>query len=492
MNKENHMPPNAGKPPQRPQPQYTTGAVLLALVVCELLSLYSGLDVFGSMADFLVICLPFLALKRLGGREIYLLGVCALLAALALFLDRPIMQMAREALSRSAYLASFILLMALLREGAMTSPAVLEVGKFLTLQPAKRRFATVFGGAHFFSVLINLGSLSLLAPIIQRGVRGDRPGDAPLNEIDQVRERRQLTAALRGFSWFLVWAPTAVTQAVMPTLMSGIQAGRLILTGLCLALVMFAVSWLEDTLGWRAFRKKLQSQGRLPAITARAFPKRAARNLALVCAALFTLTLICFFNASVTIVSAVMLAAPIIVGGWIYLQQSAARHADKRAGAFRQYNEISFITLPGYIREAVFIGCAGFIGTMAAKLVPAGEVAHLLSLATMPGWIFLTALTLSVLTFGQIGMSPITSAVFLGSLVAELPVLPSDITLAALAIAAGTAVCSTGAPYAAGPVLLARVTGHTPQTLTWKWNGRYSVIVMLVLMIIYSGLDQLW
>src|SRR3546814_8172124 len=82
----------------------------------------------------------------------------------------------------------------------------------VTQQPPQWRFLAVFLGSHFFSVLINLGSLSLLAPIIQRGVRGDKLKREELDEIALVRERRQLSALLRGFAWFLVWAPTAVTQ----------------------------------------------------------------------------------------------------------------------------------------------------------------------------------------------------------------------------------------------------------------------------------------
>src|SRR3546814_18165598 len=76
--------------------------------------------------------------------------------------------LALRGLDRSAFLAAFILLMALLREGGITSPAVLTCGTYVAQQPPQWRFLAVFLGSHFFSVPINLGSLSLLAPIIQR------------------------------------------------------------------------------------------------------------------------------------------------------------------------------------------------------------------------------------------------------------------------------------------------------------------------------------
>ena len=79
-------------------------------------------------------------------------------------------------------------------------------------------------------------------------------------------------------------------------------------------------------------------------------------------------------------------------------------------------------------------------------------------------------------------------AVFLGSLVAELPYMPVDVTHAALAIAAGTAVCSTGGPFSSGVVMLSRATGYSPFTLTWRWNGVYTLVAMAVLAVLYAVL----
>lgn len=467
------------------------GWVLLVLVASELVFLYAGPPAAAALAKTLVVSLPLLAWRSLRLREIYLLAICFILLFLAWFAGKPVAALTLEGLTRSVYLTSFILLMALLREGALTSPAVLEVGTFLTRQPSSRRFLTLFGGGHFFAILINLGALSLLAPIIQRGVRADIPAGEPLDDIAQVRERRQLSAALRGFSWFLVWAPTAVTQAVMPTLMSGIDPVRLIVTGLALTLLMLGVSWAEDSLRWRGFRKRLQAEGRLPLASVTQFPARAACNLGIVCLALFGLTIAFTAVFPVSIITGVMAAAPIVVVFWVIVQQSAGALRSRSTAAAGRLGEIAFETMPGYVREAVFIACAGFIGTLAAKLVPAVDVAAQIGLADQPGWLVLWALTVTVWAFGQVGISPIAMAVFLGSLVAELPDMPVDITLVALAIAAGTAVCSTGAPFSSGALMLARATGYSSFTLTWRWNGPYTLIAMAVLAVVYVVLARM-
>ncbi|MDH3195781.1 MAG: hypothetical protein OEL78_05655 [Hyphomicrobiales bacterium] len=472
-------------------PPRLIGPALLVLVAAELVFLYLDARSAAVVAQTLVVALPLLAWRALRLREAYLLALCFILLALAWITGKPVAALSLEALSRAAYLAAFILLMALLREGALASPAVLEVGTFLTRQPASRRFLTLFGGGHFFAVLINLGALSLLAPIIQRGVRADIAAGEPLDDIAHVRERRQLSAALRGFSWFLVWAPTAVTQAVMPTLMAGIDPVRLIVTGLGLTLLMLGVSWAEDSLRWRGFRKKLQAEGRLPLAVATRLPARAARNLGLVCLFLFGLTIVFTVYFAVSIVTGVMLAAPIVVAAWVFVQQPASTLRPRTGAAAGRLVEITFVTIPGYVREAVFIACAGFIGTLAAKLVPAGDVATQIGLAGQPGWLVLWALSLTVWLFGQLGISPIAMAVFLASLVAELPDMPVDMTLADLAIAAGTAVCSTGAPFSSGALMLARATGYSSFTLTWRWNGAYTLIAIAVLALVYAVLAAL-
>ncbi len=465
-------------------PRPLLGAVLIALMVLELVQLYLGWAAAGLAGQALLLCLPLLALRALRAREAYLLAVAGGVFLLVWAGPSDDLGVVSRGLDRALYLAAFILLMGLLREGAVTSPAVLDCGSYVTLQPPRRRFLAVFTGSHLFSVLINLGALSLLAPIIQRGVGRGRDPAAPLDEIARVRERRQLSAALRGFAWFLVWAPTAVTQAVLPTLIPGIDAGRLIGIGLGLAAVMLLVSWAEDSLRWWPLRRRLQASGSLPSPVRQAVPKAAFGRLGAVCALLFGLTLSLSWLTGVSVVSGVMLAAPITLGAWVLAQQGGRR----LVGAAARLKEIATVALPGAVREAVSLACAGFIGTLAAHLVPADQVAAALDLQALPGWLFLLGLSVLVLIGGQVALSPITMAVFLGSLVAELGVLPVDPTLAALAIAAGTAICTTGAPFASGTLMLARASGHSGVTLAWRWNLAYTLTCVAVLLVVYAVL----
>ncbi len=435
-----------------------------------------------------VVVLPVLGLPALRGREFYLLSAAAVLAAIALWRDGFNVELYWQALSRSGFLASFILLMGLLRDGAVTSSAVAQCGAFITRQPSRRRFFAVFSGAHAFAVLINLGALSLLAPIIQLGVRQGKPPGEPLDEISQIRERRQLTAVLRGFSWFLVWAPTAVTQAVLPTLMTGVDSLRLIKLGLGIAAVMFLTSWAEDTMRWWSYRKKLVSEGALPSFQPMPFPSQSFRNLGAVCFGLFGLSIGFLTLVGTSIVEAVMLSAPLVVVTWILAQNSHMGTAGAVRATRARLIEIATTAVPGSIRETVSLAAAGFIGTLAAHLTPVDVLSQWLDPNVVPAWVFMLGLALAVLAGGQIALSPITMAVFLGSVVAAMPTIPADATLAALGIAAGTAICTTGSPFASGTLVLARASGRTGVELTWRWNLAYTIAACAVLAILFAAI----
>ena len=267
--------------PKDPPEKIFAGCYIAVLILLTLVYLYTGNRLDADITRAMVLGLPVLAFSMLGLREFYLLGLSVILAVFVWLAPGDNLPLMLTGLERSAYLASFMTLMALLREGALNSPSVKAFGTYLTLQPPKRRFLALFGGSHFFSVLINLGSVSLLTPFIQRGVRGDAALDAPLTEVQQIRERRQLSAVHRGFCWFLVWAPTAVTQAILPGLLTGIQAGRLIVLGVIMALLMLAVGWLEDTVRWVKTGRRLRQSGQVGVLEHRPYvaPRRLVEEV---------------------------------------------------------------------------------------------------------------------------------------------------------------------------------------------------------------------
>ncbi|MHA1530194.1 MAG: hypothetical protein ACTSVG_14330, partial [Alphaproteobacteria bacterium] len=143
--------------------------------------------------------------------------------------------------------------------------------------------------------------------------------------------------------------------------------------------------------------------------------------------------------------------------------------------------EIATGPLPRMTRDAYLLGVAGFIGSAAARLAPVDAIATHLAQQSVAPWLFLIALPVLIMTAGNIALSPIIAVVFLSAVISALPVLPADPNLIAVALGAGWALSMTASPNATGPILLSGITGLPATTLTWRWNGVYSLAALGVL-----------
>ncbi len=444
---------------------------ILAFMASELLWLAFGWWPFRIAAFGAMLTIVPLSAHRFGLREAYLLTLCITLTAFIILLHPDPVTAAYTALEQAAFLMAFILLISLIQQAAMTSQAILECGIYLTRQPPGRRYLAVFGGTHMMAHLFNLGVVSLLAPLIKRGTEGSDP-------LNPLREHRQINAMLRGFAWSVVWSPTAVAPLVLSTLLPDAQRGPWIAAGLVIAGIVMLTGWLEDRWEWRMYQPR-------PDQTAPPFPARAYRDFAFVCIALIALTIGAMVLFGGSVVFGLMAASPVILVGWLLLQQQGAWPPVKS-----RLREITFGHLPTAAPLAVTLACSGYVGRAAAALIPAAEWAETLGLEAWPGWLFLLMLSVGVATLSQFALSPIMMAVFFGSLIAAVPELPVDITWAALAISCGWALSMTASPFATVVLMIAQATGHTGREMTWQWNWRFSLLTIAILAVVFRVLAR--
>lgn len=449
-----------------------TALVLIALAICVLLDLVAGQSWAAQPSRWLVLAVAILAMPRFGLREWVLLGLaCAL--AYGLWGRAGGTDHITFALGKGAYFTAFILLMMLLREGAVTSPAVLAVGHWISRQPPGRRFTTTFVGGHLAGILMNFGAVSLLSPLIQRGVRAD-----PVQTDDEarrvlIRERRQLSALIRGFAPVITWAPTTLTQVIILSAVPGIDPVLAIAYGLGLTALALAIGWSEDRLRWGPPRL---------APAPLAFPKAAAWDLVAVYALLVAGSVMLKLGLDLSLPEALMTVAPVMLIGWVISQNRGPGCASNTQS---RLSEITTTALPRIGKEAYTLGVAGFIGITAAKLAPVETIARWLESAHLPEWAIVAALPVVITLGGQIALSPMMMVVFLGAVMASLPELPAAPEHIAVALAAGWMLSLTASPNATGALLVASATGIKPTTFTWRWNGVYSLIVMAVLTLLF-------
>jgi hypothetical protein len=451
---------------------FATVVALAALSIFELLYLFFDWQFAAVICriSFLAICLflvPFFKFRE------WVLSLSAVFLTIGLLLENDGNDALLYSIDRAAFFAAFIYLVTLLKEAAQLSPSVFKLGTYLTSQPPGKRYFSLAYGGHLMGVLLNFGAISLLTPLILRGARAGSVSGAKDEQRVAHLEQQQISALLRGFSWMIMWSPTALTQAVLFTAFPSIDLKVVIPLGIASTIVMISIGRVEDRIRWRGERIS-QILPSLP------FPFQAAFRFMLICTGLIGSTFLVVIACSVSAAIALMLIAPIMMAAWVFEQN----YRGKIIQTFRQticsLNQILFSSANLLARSAFTLGAAGFIGEAAAKLAPVDLFANYLAAIDMPGWLFLISLPILINLCGQIALSPILVVVFLSSIINQLPVLPADPNLIVFALGAGWALSMTASPNASATLLISGVTGIAPTTLTWRWNGVYALMCLAV------------
>lgn len=451
-------------------------ALLMAVAGFELMARATDIHLVQQVTWGLMGAVCLLALRRLGLRDIYLLAVSVLLAALVAVTVPDAGPVLESAMDQATFLMAFILLLGLLHATAATSPSVAILGEYLTRQPPGRRYYALNGGTAFLAILFNLGIVSFLVPLIQQGIARSSPDD-PLNPI---RERRQISALLRGFAWCVIWSPTAFAPLIVAELMPGVNRLAWVGIGLGVYVIMLVLGGIEDSLTFRSYRP------RQPRAVPR-FPVAAGMRFAATTLWFLGLVVLFTWGFDETVVFGLLAACPFMVVGWL-----AAQIGGTARGGFAtlttRLGSIARDTLPGSVNVAITLAASGFIGRAAAALLPSAEVAAALGLGTMPDWLLLSLIPPVLAAISLLAVSPTMTAVFMGSFFAALPEMPADPTLLAFSISCGWALSMTFSPFATVVLLIERVSGIPGLTLTWRWNLQFSALAMVSLVPVFAAL----
>lgn len=446
--------------------------ILLALSASVLWANTYGGDLAGTAERVLFCALCAVGLAARSLRETILLIAAVVLALLVLRNPDGLSQVF-IALDLAAYFAAFIVLLTALKIAAERSRSVLAVGRYLIDQPTGRRFFTTASGGHILGVFLNFGAISLMAPLIQSATKHAD------GRIDTDLERRQLSALMRGFAWILLWAPTTLTQAVLLTLFTEIDLGKIVLLGVATSLLMILIGYIYDRFEWR----------HLPNITNGSppiLPRRALVVLGAICAGLIATVAAVQITTDFTTALALMFVAPVITLVWFISQKPSDITLPAQIQRFWPVFEAN---ATGLARSAMALGLSGFIGRLLAEVLPVASLSTQIDLNVIPGWLFLALLPVLITLGGQIALSPIILVVFLGQVIQSFPILPADPTHIVFALSAGWAISMFASPNATATLLISATSNIAPTTLTWRWNLRYGAICYLVLVAIFILLE---
>lgn len=440
-------------------------AVLCGLLAAHMAHLATGAPVFAIAARAAMLVLCAVSIPVVTIREVLLLAGAAglTIAALATGTD---LSAAGAALDLAAFFAVFIAALTAVRDVAARSRSVQAVGRFLTGQPAGRRYYATALGGHSLGIFMNFGAVSLMAPMVQSSAVG-RDG-----EPNPDLERRQISALIRGFTWVIIWAPTTLTQALLLTIFDEVTWRDIAFQGLATAALMILIGRAYDRWEWRGRALPGPSDGLAP-------PWRALATVAGVCAGLIAATFLLTAVTGFTVAQSLLFMAPLISVLWVWAQP---RHGHGPLGLLGQVFAPSTASLA---RSAVALGASGYIGRLAAVALPVDAWAHALNLASVPGWLFLAALPVLITLGGQVALSPIMVVVFIGELLGGLEVLPTGPAQIYLALSIGWALGMTASPNATATLIVSGATQIPATRLTWAWNLRYGLLCYAASVVIF-------
>lgn len=449
-----------------------TPALFVVLIILVVFARGADIAAVWPFAWGVMAILVVIHLRQLAWRERYLLALSTCIAVLVFVFDATPIQNMHAALNQAAFLVAFVVVLGVLREAAVSSPSIATLGAYLTQQPTQRRYGALYLGTGVMQVLFNIGVVSFLIPLIQRGIETARPGDL----LNPIREQRQVSAMQRGFAWGVVWSPTALAPLALYELLPGVDRLLWISMGLGLFLLMLVLGVVEDTIRFRAHRA-------VSVVVPPIFPVTAAIGFTATFVSLLSLAEFSavFFNE--TIVFGLLLACPIMTIGWIAIQSRTL--PDARRVALGRLQEIYSVQMGQSGTLAIALGCSGFMGRAAGILVPSDDFAIFFGLHTTPDWIVLSILPVALCVFSMFGFSPLMMAIFFGSLFGGMSVLPADATLIALAISCGWGLSMTASPFATVILMINRLGKIPVSRLTYGWNGVFSGLSVLVMTAIF-------
>lgn len=250
--------------------------------------------------------------------------------------------------------------------------------------------------------------------------------------------------------------------------------------GFCIFLGLLVLGALEDRFTFRAYKPRTKRS--VPT-----FPRAAFLRFLLACGWLFGMSALVVLLSGETVVFGLMVSCPVMLVGWLLAQNFGTPQGAPAATA-RRLRVIALDNLGGAAPVAITLACSGYVGRVGAALIPAESWARFLGLDAMPDFVFLSLLPVAIALLSLLALSPIMMAVFFGSLIGGLPVLPADPTLIALAISCGWALSMTFSPFATVVLVINRIGGIATRDLTWGWNLGFTLLAATALVPVFAVL----
>jgi hypothetical protein len=286
-----------------------------------------------------------------------------------------------------------------------------------------------------------------------------------------------MLAVLRGFCSIPLWAPTSITITLLVTTIPNLQWIDIIPYGLylTLALLLFGI-WLDHVQAPKHLRHLV------PKISNNFSDLKVSYPIIMVVITLALISGLLILTTPLRPISAVLVSAPIVSIVWIYSQYrrsfnklSAVKLTVKRFGT-----DI-FFRLPLQRSEIVFFAGSVLIGRLLLAVLDLDWFAQQLAHLNISAAQILIASSWLIYIAALLFVSPMISVTLMAGALSQLPNVEHMPVTIALVMMMTWAVVAGSSPSTTSVRISARITEISPFQMGVKWNGLYSIIVLLAL-----------
>ncbi|MCH8506414.1 MAG: hypothetical protein LAT50_19165, partial [Ectothiorhodospiraceae bacterium] len=188
---------------------------------------------------------------------------------------------------------------------------------------------------------------------------------------------------------------------------------------------------------------------------------------------------------------AILLTAPVAAFAWLTVQRRRRGLPQAIALTVGRLLKRSDVQFSGMRAEVSVLCAAGLIGTLVAQAVPTTAFADALGLIGVQGAVVGVVLMLLIVLLAQIGLNPILVVTVGLSSLSQPELFGLSPELLALSAMCGWTLAVGCSPVTTSILIASRMAGVSPQTAGWRWNGRYTVVATLLMVVWLFGLSWL-
>jgi hypothetical protein len=371
----------------------------------------------------------------------------------------------KQAIFQGTAFSAFLTSLGLIRTPVRASQVVSVAAAQLFSYPAKMRNAVMTYGAQAFSVLFNIGTISMMSDMaVDHAKRATKAGKS-------VIDPRPVTlSALRGTIMMTVWNPIGVGFAIVTTAIPTLDAVTFLGLSFACAMLITAggliISHYETT-------KEPQFDGEAEEDTANG---RALWAILFAVVLLILVTLSVHHVLHVSFLVAACIVLPLLSILWPYIEPTVRQSTAGTRSQVKALGEASC----AMANEATMFFCAAVIGAGASIFLTELGIADLIESGALPMLAIILACLFLVPLAGALLIPHSIVMIMAAQLFGTGPIGQAHPYALALGLCFSWACAISASPISAMSIITGRQLGTSPSRVTSAINRNFTFYCLLV------------